>query len=306
MSDIHAGLSDKLAMRRIRSLNALQTFLVAARAGSFVRAADALSLTHGAISKQMAVLERELGVALFRREPNAVQLTDEGVRLRDQLAPVFDALDECLASLHLDPIARPLVISCEPTITAKILIPLLAELQPAFEIRTLAAGGAIDLRAKDVDIAIRRRDFAIDNGLVVHRLCDEAVGPVLSRQLVAQGVLDRLETVDVLVSRSRPDALAKWEERNGGGLRRRRVVSFDNHLMLVHAACAGHGLAMLSPLMADSELDSGVLTAPFGFTPDGTDYVALSRKPLAEGTPASQIVDAMRRRMQSISDRWLL
>ena len=53
-------------------------FEVAARHLSFVRAAEELHLTHGAVSRQIKLLEESLGVALFERRNRAVFLTREG------------------------------------------------------------------------------------------------------------------------------------------------------------------------------------------------------------------------------------
>ena len=66
---------------RLPPLHALRTFEAAARHGNFTRAAAELHITHGAISHQMKALERELGIALFRRRGRGVQLTEPGREL---------------------------------------------------------------------------------------------------------------------------------------------------------------------------------------------------------------------------------
>ena len=62
-------------------LDTLRAFEAAARLGSFSAAAEALNLTHGAISRQIARLEQWLGLKLFRREARGVSLTPDGDRL---------------------------------------------------------------------------------------------------------------------------------------------------------------------------------------------------------------------------------
>ncbi|HBZ47777.1 MAG TPA: transcriptional regulator, partial [Stenotrophomonas sp.] len=46
-------------------LNALRSFEATARLGGVARAAEALHVTHGAISRQLRLLEEHLGLALF-------------------------------------------------------------------------------------------------------------------------------------------------------------------------------------------------------------------------------------------------
>lgn len=61
----------------------LETFALAAEAGSFTAAARELGLTQAAVSQRIAALERELGVPLFTRQSGRVQLTPCGLRLHE-------------------------------------------------------------------------------------------------------------------------------------------------------------------------------------------------------------------------------
>ena len=65
---------------RLPPLNALRAFEVAARHGGFTGAADELCVTRGAVSRHVKLLEETLGVALFRRLPRGIQLTEPGRR----------------------------------------------------------------------------------------------------------------------------------------------------------------------------------------------------------------------------------
>jgi DNA-binding transcriptional LysR family regulator len=69
-------------MLRPPPLNALRFFDAAARLGSFVKAADELHLTHGAVSRQIRLLEEWLGTALFERRNRAIFLTPQGTLLQ--------------------------------------------------------------------------------------------------------------------------------------------------------------------------------------------------------------------------------
>lgn len=79
--------------RKIPSNAALMAFEAAARHSSFARAASELSLTEGAISRQIGRLEAFLGVTLFERNGNRVQLLSNGERYATQVREVLDRLD---------------------------------------------------------------------------------------------------------------------------------------------------------------------------------------------------------------------
>ncbi len=70
------------------SLRNLQVFEVAARHPTLRAAADALFLTHGAVSRQIRALEAELGVALFTRTRQGMVLTPQGHRLRASVVEI--------------------------------------------------------------------------------------------------------------------------------------------------------------------------------------------------------------------------
>ena len=77
-------------MTAVRHLRALQAFDAAASHKNLSKAAEELGVTHGAVSRQVKQLEQYLGVALLRRLPGGVQLTDAGARLQAGLSSWYD------------------------------------------------------------------------------------------------------------------------------------------------------------------------------------------------------------------------
>lgn len=77
---------------RLPSLNSLRAFEAAARHLSFKTAASELGVTAGAVSQQVKKLESSLGVALFRRLPQGLLLTQEGEAYLPAISRVFDDL----------------------------------------------------------------------------------------------------------------------------------------------------------------------------------------------------------------------
>ncbi|MGH6971458.1 MAG: LysR family transcriptional regulator, partial [Caulobacteraceae bacterium] len=76
--------------RRLPPLNALRAFEAAARHLNFSRAADELSVTPGAVSQQIQNLEDYVGVALFKRTPKGLLLTDSAQTALPALREAFD------------------------------------------------------------------------------------------------------------------------------------------------------------------------------------------------------------------------
>ena len=75
--------------KRLRWLNNLLFFEVAARHQSYSKAAEELYISQAAVSQQMRQLESNLGVSLFRRQARKMLLTGPG---RPFMHPVRKAL----------------------------------------------------------------------------------------------------------------------------------------------------------------------------------------------------------------------
>ncbi len=78
----------------------LRYFVQIADAGSISRAADALDQTQSGLSKQLSLLESQLGQTLFTRTGRGLELTDAGSRLLDAIRPAYRAIDQALDDCH--------------------------------------------------------------------------------------------------------------------------------------------------------------------------------------------------------------
>src|SRR3954469_9149002 len=81
------------ARRKLPPLNALRFFEAAARRGSFAGPAVELCVTPGAVSRQHQSLEANLGVNLFRRHPEHLEITQAGARLAEIVRTALDAIE---------------------------------------------------------------------------------------------------------------------------------------------------------------------------------------------------------------------
>jgi LysR family glycine cleavage system transcriptional activator len=85
--------------RKLPPLNAVRAFEAAARHVSFTKAAEELHVTHGAVSRQVALLEEWFGKELFRRAASQLTLTDAGRTYLVEVTAVLDRL--AVASMHI-------------------------------------------------------------------------------------------------------------------------------------------------------------------------------------------------------------
>lgn len=114
------------------SLNALRAFDVAARTLNLTRAAEQLHVTHGAVSRQIRLLEEQLGVELFRREGRGLVLTAEGERLSATTTQAFARLTQTCEQLKRQAAGAPLVLACSGSFLARWFIPRLDRLQTCY------------------------------------------------------------------------------------------------------------------------------------------------------------------------------
>lgn len=276
---------------KLPALAAFCYFDVAAQTESFVRAAQQLNVTHGAVSRQVRLLEESLGVQLFERRNRAIFLTPAGRALHDTTLSVFEQLHASVQRLQQ---ARDnvLVLSCEPTIAMKWLIPRLPAFHaahPDIQLHLVAAGGPVDFARSGIDLALRRDDFHWDASLHSLKLCNEAVGPVCRADLALPG--KGFAGTRLLHSATRPDAWKHWLRLSGQSARGSSRAGYEHFYLCIQAALAGLGVALASRMMVQDELDSGQLVAPYGFTEDGSAYYLLSPEPFAAGTAQRRFAD---------------
>lgn len=256
-------------MRRLPPLNALKAFEAAARHESFSRAAVELCVTHGAISKQIDLLEQRLGIKLFRRAPGGVVPTEACRAYQAEIAAALDRIAAATSSLSGREYPDSLDINAPPTFTIKWLVPRLSKFQirnPSLEIRLSTKRGDVATALQDADIVIRRGP---DTWKQVHSrlFLKEAITPVCAPRLARRKTLKTpadLKRHVWLYADARPTDWETWLEMAGiEGLAPLRALRFDHSSLSLEAAADGMGIAMGPLSMIRNELDAGVLVMPF-------------------------------------------
>jgi len=260
--------------RRLPPLNALRAFEAAARHLNFSRAADELSVTPGAVSQQIQNLEDYVGVALFKRTPKGLLLTDPAQIALPALREAFDRLAEAASMLTAAVDGRRLTVSVAPSFAAKWLVPRLGKfesLHPMVDVWISAGMELVDFNSGEIDIAIRYGSGRYP-GLEVQRLMQETVMAVVSPELLENQPLNELEDLkgQILLHDGSPDAdescpdWTMWLAARGvRGVDGSRGPRFNQSSLVIEAAVGGRGVALAKRALAQADLDSGRLVAPF-------------------------------------------
>lgn len=164
--------------------NRARAFLVTAEEGSFSAAARALAVAQPTIGRQVAALEEELGVALFERVGNNLELTEAGLDLLAHVRVMGEAAMRVsvAATGQAEAIAGNVVITASDVIGATLLAPIVGELRvahPAIEIELVASNAIQDLRRREADIALRNVP-PTQPELIGRKLRDSQVRPYAS------------------------------------------------------------------------------------------------------------------------------
>lgn len=255
-------------------LNALRAFEAVGRLGSVKQAAEELHVTHGAISRQVKVLEEALGLTLLEKEGRGVKLTDHGQRLRDAASEAFERLRHTCEELQRQAIEAPFVLGCPGSLLARWFIPRLDRLQrelPELRLQLSASEGELDPRRAGLDATLWFAEPPWPDDMRVFELASERIGPVFSpyhpreaalRQAPATALLEE----PLLHTASRPQAWPEWARRNDlDPSDLQHGQSFEHLYFLLEAALAGLGVAIAPQQLVVDDLAAGRLLAPWGF-----------------------------------------
>ena len=252
---------------RLPAMQALRAFEAVARLKSLTRAAEALHLTHGAISHQLKSLEAELGVDLVQRAGRGVRLTYEGERFASRVRDALDRLAAAVRELTDAASPRRMRVSVVPSFGARWLLPRMARFvaaNPDYDLDVRATSALVDFQREDLDFGIRYGLGAWED-VVAEHLFDETCFPVCSPR-IANGVLPRspsdLSRYVLLRGEGEPwtpwfrAAGLDWPEPAQG-------PAFDDSSHMVQAAAEGQGIAMARDSLVGNDLRTGALVRPF-------------------------------------------
>lgn len=243
----------------METLANLESFVRSAETGSFSAAARRLALTPAAVSRNVGMLERNLGVRLFQRSTRKLTLTEAGERFLEAIGGNLDALQAAIATLatERDEPAGVLKVSMPPTFGITHVLPLL----PAFLARHPLIrpdwhfeNRPVDLIAEGYDAAIGG-GFELAPGVVSRTLAPAHIVAVASPAYLA----GRTPPADpaglagfagIVMRSSRTGRVRQWTLRDAAGAempaRLAETITLDDPAALREAALLGLGVTLLA------------------------------------------------------------
>ena len=262
-----------LHRRPLPPLNAVRAFEAAARHGSFKNAAAELGVTHGAVSRQIHLLEQWLGApALFERLARGVALTAGGAALLAEFGPALDRI-AAAARQHRErrggPMATVLRVNALATFSLRWLLPrlrLFREAHGDIEVQLTTANESVDALPEEYDVVIRGGPDTF-HGFVSRPLLTERRLPVCSpimtenHQLSTVSDLERHTLIHVSTM---PRLWHDWLTEAGyTGLKPRAILTLDHFYLSIQAAIDGLGVAMGPTALVSDDLTAQRLVTPF-------------------------------------------
>lgn len=257
-----------MSQKSLPPLNWLRAFEVSARCLNFTHAAQELHLTQGAVSQQIRQLESHLGVALFKRLPRGLGLTEEGQSflpvVQDAISRLAVGTNEIFGQRN----RRHLKVRGSLSFLHYWLAPRLADFcreYPQIDIRYISNIWVKEPDGED-DLEIRW-GCGEWSGLHAQRLTWDILQPVCSPKLMASSPIHEprdLMNHSLLHVLGYEEGWGYWLKRVGADdVDYSRGLQFDTLISTIRMAELGQGVALARSSVVEDLLKSGQLIAPF-------------------------------------------
>ena len=250
------------------SLNAIRVFVVTADICSISRAASQLNVSPSAVSHQIKNLEEALGTSLFIRNNNSLKLTDWGSRLFEDASLGIHLIERSIRELDRD--LNEFSIKVAVSFAVKWLIPALEDFKEKFpfaKIHISTFNQSSPLQKNDSDMVIAYKRIAdIQDGEV--EILKDMSRPVISPRLLEKieyNVIQDICNIPALICTSDNWDWPYWQKQMGiapGSIN--FAHSFDSDDSVIHAAVAGLGMVLATPLLTRTEIETkSLVELPF-------------------------------------------
>ena len=272
--------------RKLPPLQGLVVLDAVSRHRSFTDAADELSVTQSAVSRQIRLLEQYLGRRLFSRQHRGVSLTPFGERYQTKITQALDLIEQAQPHHTAEPVTRIVTLNIMQSLAVLWLLPYLSEFRrahPSIELRLITSMSPVNLEDGETDIAIRlgqlpgqkypehapQVDFKIvENWHLVHAeaLAPDILTPICAPSLLTHGGQSRPDAgrdYCLLHNINRPNCWPDWFRAQGHPMPRGGRNQYYGHFFTaIEAAQEGHGFAIVPDILLTQATMDG-LTAPF-------------------------------------------
>ncbi|NEY91652.1 LysR substrate-binding domain-containing protein [Tabrizicola oligotrophica] len=257
-----------VSRRYLPSMPSLLALEAVDRLGSASAAAEELNLTQGAVSRQLQVLEGQLGVALFQRDKHRLKLTQGARDYCREVRRLLTGLGQATLTLRANPGGGALNLAILPAFGMHWLAPRLARFagqHPEVTVNLSTRLKPFDFEASQFDAAIHygRQDWP---GVDYLPLMQEDMLAVAAPSL-APAPLPRPEDVlalPLLQLESRTGDWGRWLAHHGQAGLRPPAMLFDQFATMMQGAIHGLGAALMPTYLIQRELESGRLVPLYG------------------------------------------
>ena len=243
----------------METLANLESFVRSAEARSFSGAARRLSLTPAAVSRNVAVLERNLGIRLLQRSTRRLVLTEAGEHFLASIGDTLETLRTAIsqASGHAEEPAGTLKISMSMTLGLNYILPVLPGFltrYPAVRVDWHFDSRQVDLTAEGFDAAVGG-GFDLASSMIARTLAPAHIIAVaspgfLERQMPLRRPSDLASLNGISIRSTTTGRIRHWTMRNVDGdeqpARLKEAITFNDAEPIVRAAIAGMGVALLA------------------------------------------------------------
>jgi len=248
------------------ALNAVRIFEAAARLQNFTKAANEVHITQGAVSKQIKLLERQLGCQLFIRTGPLLKLSEAGKEFQAIAEESLSIIRRGTARIRNRSANSPLTISLLPSFAHNWFLPNLAlfeQKHPDISLRLAPSYHAVDLDVdSDIDVAIRlgRGDWSNLHSLQVTE--DELI-PVCAPSIASEiNNIKDIENQRLIVDSSPYDEWHRWKAKAGLNYTAKDCLYLDDVNLQLAAAIEGKGICLSRKSFVINHLALGNLVQP--------------------------------------------
>jgi DNA-binding transcriptional LysR family regulator len=267
----------KIMSLKLPPLKALKCFVICAKHPSFTKAAGELNLTQGAVSKQIALLEDYLGLQLFKRGSQSLNLSKAAKIFLKEVEAALKNIEAASAKITKSKSSRKakeiLNINVLPSMSSRWLIPLLQDFRnkfPNYDVVVKTGDGDIDFAKAGCDLAIRvaqQKNKASWQKFQSKKIMGEKLLCVCSPKFKEKHQIKNAKDLlkyNLLGHTYRPQMWQKYLDFLGAKKAQvNHSNSFEHFFMLIEAAKNGLGIGLVPEFLIKQELANKELALCF-------------------------------------------
>lgn len=273
---------DSLSFKKYPSTTALQCFEAAARNLSFTKAAQELSMTQSAVSKQVSQLEDMINTLLFYRVAQRITLTSAGKQYYVEVLEILKHIETATISLMSNRNnSEVLKITSHPTFCARWLVNALTGFNhknPLICLEIKEQVGPFFSEDHDVDIAFLYGS-GVWTGMHSIKLFDEYCVAVCTPEYlkIIKSLEMSIDDVTLLHLISRPSAWHDYFKQQSISIQSNfNGPRFDTFYAIISASLLGYGVALVPQRLVEPEILSGKLVKVWEYVAKGSSSYYMS------------------------------